>query len=50
MPGTGPQGGGAEGGAHPVRLATRATPPGPNTYANTTGCGVIAQALEQQLP
>jgi hypothetical protein len=27
-----------------------ATPPGPNTYANTTGYGVIAQAPEQQLP
>jgi hypothetical protein len=25
-------------------------PPGPNTHANTTGYGVIAQALEQQLP
>jgi hypothetical protein len=28
----------------------RATPPGPNTHASTTGYGVIAQALEQQLP
>jgi hypothetical protein len=25
-------------------------PPGPNTHAHTTGYGVIAQALEQQLP
>jgi hypothetical protein len=26
------------------------TPPGPNTHANTADYGVIAQALEQQLP
>ena len=37
-------------GAQPVDLAMHATPPGPNTHANTTGYGVIAQALEQQLP
>jgi hypothetical protein len=28
----------------------RATLSGPNTHANTTGYGVIAQALGQQLP
>ena len=50
MPGTGPQGGGAEGGAQPVDLAMHATPPGPSTHANTTGYGVIAQAPERQLP
>jgi hypothetical protein len=27
-----------------------ATLPGPTTHAGTTGYGVIAQALEQQLP
>jgi hypothetical protein len=50
MPGTGPQCGGAEGGAQAVDLTMHATPPGPNTHANITGYGVIAQALEQQLP
>ena len=32
-----------------MHLALRVTPPGPSTYANTTGYGVIAQAREQQL-
>jgi hypothetical protein len=38
------------GGAQPVHLALRATPPGPSTHANSTGYGVIAPALERQLP
>jgi len=37
------------GGAQPVHLALRATLSGPNTHANTTGYGLIAQAREQQL-
>jgi len=32
-----------------VHLALRATLSGPNTHANTTGYGLIAQAREQQL-
>ena len=49
VPGTGRQGGSTEGGAHPVDLAMHATAARPNTHANTTGYGVIAQAAEQQL-
>ena len=47
MPGTRPLGGGAEGVLTQWTWQGTLPPPGPDTHANTTGYGVIAQAPEQ---
>jgi hypothetical protein len=45
-----PQCGGAEGVLAQWTWSCTPPPPGPDTHANTTGYGVIAQAFGQQLP